>query len=286
MASFQIHIVKHFQGCTSNSGNKRRCGIMTCKWAVHLCPECSATGVTALSACKTSMTHGPPELRARLRISVCSSVSELEALSWERTASVLHRLIWCWRYLERRRCSERELTLLHKPEEAAVNMDVSSLENTWEFAAYQQICILQLSGRTRLSLSPDWSIRARISRATPFPLNAPASWNPWITLQWKTPDILGEFLCSKAIRASPCCHVSKSTLNFFPPVLKNWELQGLCVNTDICVCGDQRCAGFYDLSSTALIKGITYTLSFGSSVPTSSCNSLLKHKLHWYKCFA
>lgn len=68
-------------------------------------PECSVTSVTALSARKTSMTDGPPELQARLRISVCFSVSLPFCPSvvpwWEWEA---------WRYVQQRcsPCSEKE----------------------------------------------------------------------------------------------------------------------------------------------------------------------------------
>lgn len=44
-------------GCTSNSGYKKSFGIMTYKWALRLCPECSATGVTALGRLRFSAVH-------------------------------------------------------------------------------------------------------------------------------------------------------------------------------------------------------------------------------------
>lgn len=130
-------------------------------------------------------SYGPPELQARLQISLPLSLSDLlwHLVGWDAereqpalcSSSCDASDICC-----RSPCGEREPRLSHKLKEAAANIRFQVPP------AYQQTGILQLPRRTRFALSPVWSHRANragISHATPLPLNAPPSGNPRIPLQ-------------------------------------------------------------------------------------------------------
>lgn len=126
MASFQIHIVKLFQGCTSNSGNTTSFGIIAYKWAWHLCRECYATEVTRLSLRKTSMALRSSRHAYRsLFLWLSSFLTFLWHIVAERQAEREQPALWAGSFdaediCNPFPCGDRVLNWSHKPKEVAV----------------------------------------------------------------------------------------------------------------------------------------------------------------------